>query len=95
MAEAPRITVEELKRRMEAGEDFTPPAVAVLQRLGPAAAIPRPHPFPLPITQLQPLRRFPQSHAARLHPPHHFSTTQFLRAQARSPQSECLLSEPL
>src|SRR6266576_6379196 len=70
-----------------------PPAVAVLQSSGPAPAIPRPHPLRLPITQLQQLRRFSQPQAARLHPSHHFRPTQLLRAQVRSPQSECLLPE--
>src|ERR1022692_769184 len=69
------------------------PAVPMLQRLRSALPIPCPDPFALPVTQLQQLRRFAQPQTVRLHPAHHFHSTQLFPAQSRSPQSPFLLDQ--
>src|SRR2546426_1156253 len=65
----------------------------MLQGLRSSRPVPCPDPFGLPITQSQQLRRFAQSQAVRLHPPHRFHPTQLFPAQSRSPQSPFLLAE--
>src|SRR5512147_2947805 len=82
-----------LAKLLPVGSIRHPPAVAVLQRSGPALAILRPDPLHLPITHLQQLCRFPQSQTLRLHPPHDLYSPQFFPAQVRSPQSRSLLAE--
>src|ERR1035441_7375229 len=67
------------------------PAVPMLQCFRSSYPISCPHPFRLPITQLQQLRRFAQPQTVRLHPTHHFHSTQLFPAQSRSPQSRFLL----
>jgi rhodanese-related sulfurtransferase len=59
MADAPRITVEELKRRMDAGEDFT-----VIDVRNPNAWAETdtviPHAIRVPLDQLENLPRIPE-----------------------------------
>src|ERR1017187_1421245 len=69
------------------------PAVPMLQCFRSSSPISCPHPFRLPITQLQQLRRFAQPQTVRLHPTHHFHSTQLFPAQSRSPQSRFLLDQ--